>query len=160
MEIFLTILAGAGTFVFGQILLKLIIEPVQAMKNVIAEIAHKLILYANVYANPKTLEDEKQAEASKEFRILSSKLQSAMYLVPAYGVTSKLFGLPSQDLISKASKGLIGLHNGHDHVLANQGILNCYSAQRVREALSIYIPEGERLDPAHEKEFIKTKQFS
>lgn len=155
MQIFLTILAGAGTFVLGQILLKLLIEPVQAMKNVIAEIAHKLILFANIYANPRSLEDEKQAEASKEFRILSSKIQSSMYLVPAYKTTSKLFGLPSQEEINAASKGLISLHNGHDHALENQGILNCYSAQRVRDALGIYVLEGERLDPAHEKEFIK-----
>lgn len=157
MQIFLTILAGAGTFVLGQILLKLYIEPVQAMKSVIAEIADKLILYANVYANPKGLDDEKQAEASKEFRILSSKLHSSMHLVPAYKTISRLFGLPNQDSINKASKNLIRLHNGHDHILENQGILNCYSAQRVRDALGIYMADDERLDPSFEKDLIKTK---
>ncbi|RQM70881.1 hypothetical protein [Aeromonas hydrophila] len=157
MQIFLTIIAGTCTFVFGQIFLKLYIEPIQTYKTVISEIADKLILYANIYANPKTLEDPRQAETCKEFRILSSKLQASMHLVPSYGLMAKVFGLPSIENVAKASKNLIRLHNGHDHVLANQGILNCYSAQKIRQALNIYTPSDELFDPALEKEFIKAK---
>jgi hypothetical protein len=157
MQIFLTILAGAGAFVLGQILLKLFIEPVNDMRRVIAEISHKLIAFANIYANPRSLQDERQSEVSREFRILASRLESSMHLVPFYKNTAKLFGLPSQENIDMASRGLIALHNGHDHVLANQGLLNCYTAQRVKDALSIYIPAGDRLDPDLEKNFITTK---
>lgn len=157
MNVFWTIVAGAGTFVLGQIFLKLIIDPVQAFKEVIAEIAHKLILYANIYANPKPFGDKAQAEMSDDFRRLSSTLQANMHLIPFYRATKFLFGLPSQEKVIVASQNLIGLHNGYDGALANQGILNCYSAQKIRLALGIFIPEGERLDPELEKGFVKAK---
>jgi hypothetical protein len=160
MQIFLTILAGAGAFALGQIVLKLVIDPVHALKVTIADVAHKLILYANLYADPKPPGDEKQEEASREFRILSSKLQSNMYLVPSYKITARVFGLPSQNDIVEGSRNLIFLHNGHDGALANQGILNCYAAQRVRKALGIYIPESEYLNPDHEVNLTMTKGSS
>lgn len=158
MHIFLTILAGAGAFVLGQLVMKLVIEPVHGLKTTIADVAHKLILYGNIYANPKQPGDERQDAASKEFRILSSRLQSDMHLIPGYQLSARLFGLPRQEDIIEASKNLIFLHNGHEGALANQGILNCYAAQRVRGALGIYIPEGERLNPDHEKGFIRARR--
>ncbi|MEO9523776.1 MULTISPECIES: hypothetical protein [Marinobacter] len=150
MQIFLTILAGVVTFVCGQMAIKLLIDPVQSFKKTVAEIAYKLILHANRYVNPRSLDDEAQAEMCSDFRNLSSQLMSAHQLIPGYKFSAKLFGLPSEKDVVKASKNLIALHNGHEGRLANQGILNCYSAQRVREALRIYIPEGEYLDPEHE----------
>lgn len=84
MTVFLTILAGVSTFVLGQILLKLILEPVQDLKRTISRIAHHLSESANVYANPKTPDDEKQAETSQKMRELSSALCANMYLIPNY----------------------------------------------------------------------------
>jgi hypothetical protein len=46
LNVFFTLLAGAGAFVFGQIVMKLLIDPIQSFKVTIAEIANKLILYA------------------------------------------------------------------------------------------------------------------
>tara|TARA_R110002060_G_scaffold75573_1_gene85326 strand:- start:265 stop:516 length:252 start_codon:yes stop_codon:yes gene_type:complete len=83
-----------------------------------------------------------------------------MYLVPSYKLMSKIFSLPSVENVTKASKNLIRLHNGHDHALANQGTLNCYSAQKVRQALNLYIPPDELLAPKLENEFIKAKSGS
>ena len=159
MDIFLTILAGAGTFVLGQIVLKLLIDPVQSFKVTIAEIANKLILYANIYANPKQMGDEKQEAMSQDLRNLSSKLQSNMHLIPAYCISSCIFGLPSKKQVATASKKLIFIHNGHDGALVNQGILNCYAAQKIRIALGIFIPEGERLNPEDEMSFVKAKSI-
>lgn len=158
MQLFLTIFAGVFTFVGGQILLKLIVEPVHDMKRVISEIAHKLIMYANIYANPKPAGDEQQEAALREFRDLSSKLQSAMYLVPGYWWSSRIFGLPAHENIVKASKNLIGLSNGHSGVLQNQAILNCYSSQKIKQALGIYISPDEWMDPKREKSFIQAKE--
>ena len=157
MQIFLTILAGAGTFVLGQIIIKLVIDPVQSFKTTIADISNILILYANIYANPKPIGDVLQGEMSQEMRRLSSNLQSSMHLIPAYKISAYIFGLPSIENVISASKNLIFIHNGHDGVLANQGILNCYAAQKAKIALSIFIPEGEYLNPDNEKIFVQAK---
>ena len=157
MEIFLTILAGSCTFVVGQIIIKLFIEPVQELQKSIADVSNKLILHANIYANPKPAGDEKQKEMSMNFRNVSSILQSNMHLIPAYNITRYIFGLPSKKNIVDAAKSLIFIHNGHDGVLENQGILNCYAAQKARISLKIFIPEGEYLNPEHEASFVKAK---
>ena len=159
MQIFLTILAGVGTFVLGQIVMKLFIDPVQSFKSTIAEISNALILYANVYANPRPASDESQSKMSQEMRMLSSKLQANMYLIPSYKYTSILFRLPSIDKVVSASGNLIFLHNGHSEgPLHAQGTLNCYAAQRAKLALGIFIPEDQLLKPEREKELIKAKE--
>ncbi|MCK5230500.1 MAG: hypothetical protein KAR13_09565 [Desulfobulbaceae bacterium] len=54
MTLFTTILAGVSVFVLGQILLKWIIEPIQKLREVIAEVVfylandHSIIHNANV----------------------------------------------------------------------------------------------------------------
>ena len=158
MEIFLTILAGAGTFVLGQIIIKLIIEPVQVLKGTIAEVADKLIFFANIYGNPRSIHDEKQAAMSSEIRILTSKLQAGIYLIPAYNITARIFSLPKKDQVVEASEHLFSIHNGHDGALENQGILNCYSAQNARIALGIHIPKTDYLNPEREAMFITAKR--
>lgn len=157
MTVFWTVLAGTLTFVLGQLVLKLLVEPVHRCKSVIAEIASSLILGANVYANPKPHGDPRQEALALELRRLSSELQSSMHLVPWYRCTRYIFGLPNRENIVAASKQLIFLNNGYDSVLANQGILNVYAAQKARIALGIYIPEDELLNPEIEKQFIKAK---
>ena len=158
MQIFLTILAGAGTFVLGQIIIKLVIDPVQSFKSIIADISNILILYANVYANPKPFGDETQSKMSQEIRVLSSNLQSNMYLIPKYKISARIFGLPSVENVVSASKNLIFIHNGHDGALTDQTILNLYAAQKVRIALDIFIPEEDRLNPKHEERFGRAKE--
>tara|TARA_R110002167_G_scaffold30424_7_gene100629 strand:- start:24469 stop:24885 length:417 start_codon:yes stop_codon:yes gene_type:complete len=138
-------------------MLKLFIDPVQSFKATIAEVSNALILYANIYANPKTLEDKSQKKMSEEMRMLSSKLQSNMHLIPIYGFTSWVFGLPAIGEVVSASKNLIFIHNGHDGALTNQGILNCYAAQKAKLSLGIYVHKDEMLDPKHEIEFVKAK---
>ncbi len=158
LQIFLTILAGAGTFVLGQIIMKLIIDPVQIFKSTIADISNILILHSNIYSNPRPAGDEAQSKMSQEMRNLSSKLQSDMHLIPCYKITSRIFGLPTIEDVVIASKKLIFIHNGHNSgALENQGILNSYAAQNVKIALGIFIPKGEYLNPDNEKEFLKAK---
>jgi len=154
MNIFLTILAGVTVFVIGQVVLKLFIEPIHEFKRSIAEIAHSLIEHANIYANPGTADNEK--EISELLRKLSSQLNAGMYLIPFYSVCSKVFGLPSEENVNKASRKLIGLSNGFND-RENRGILNTYLAQHTRDALGIFVPENERLNPEYEREFINGK---
>lgn len=144
-QVFFTVISGVLIFTLGQITLKLLIDPVHALKTTIAEIANKLIFYANIYTNPKPLGDEKQTKALNDFRELSSKIQSNMHIVPFYKITSKLFDLPKKENITKASEELISLYHGADDQFSNQGLLNLQSAQIIREHLKIFIPNFHRI---------------
>lgn len=153
--IFYTILAGAGTFVTGQIILKLVIDPVQEFKRTISDIAHSFIMHANIYGNPGMAGSEKEQEVSNEMRQFSSKLNAYMHLIPFYPITRFIFGLPSKDNVIKASKRLISLSNGFGGTKSNRGILNSYSAQHASDALGIYVAPHERLDPEMERDFMR-----
>ena len=154
MQIFLTIVTGFATFALGQIVVKLVIDPVQEFKRVVAEIAHALVEYANVFGNPGTFDKETEAKVANELRKLSSKLYAQMYLVPVFTLLARCFGLPSREQITKAGEHLIGLSNGFNSNNPNKGILNTYRSQHIRDALGIFVSERERLDPEHEKDFL------
>lgn len=154
MDVFLTVVTGFITYALGQIAVKLLIDPVQEFKRVVADISHALIEYANVYGNPGITGVENEKKVSGELRKLSSRLNAQRYLIPAYRVSAKLFGLPSLEKATKAAEHLIGLSNGFGSNNRNQGILNSYRAQHVCNALGIYVSERERLDPALENEFL------
>ncbi len=157
MTVFLTVLSGVLVFVLGQILLKLFIEPIQELRKLVSKIAYDLIKLANVLANPTEPENERFTEACKIMRDHSSNLHAHFYLVPFYKVTCRIFGLPTEEGVLKATKELIRLSNSRSGVLANQGILNSYSMQKIKSSLGIAIPKSEWLDPEQEKEFIKAK---
>lgn len=157
MTIFGTVLSGVLVFILGQIILKLIIEPTQEYKKKISQIGFDLIRLGNIFANPRGRKDDDMLKACTQMREHSSSLYSYFYLVPFYRVTGFIFGLPSEEQVLEATKELIGLSNGHDGELANQGIINSYSMQKVKAALGIAIPKSEWLDPEKEIEFIRTK---
>ena len=68
MEVFFTIVAGFATFAFGQIVVKLVIDPVQEFKKVVADISHAVIEYAPIYSNPGIPSLEVQKKVSEELR--------------------------------------------------------------------------------------------
>ncbi|OWF83708.1 hypothetical protein [Yersinia aleksiciae] len=158
MSIFLTVTSGVLIYVFGQLILKLLIEPVHDFKKSISKISYDLIFHANVLANPRPYEDEKMQFVCKLMREHSSILHANMYLIPCYKYTSNFFGLPKEECVIEATKGLIFLSNGHDGALANQGILNTYKIQSIKKNLNIKTPKGDYLDPALEKDFVKAKE--
>lgn len=55
MSIFATIVAGVTVFVLGQILLKLVIEPIQKLREAIAEVAFRLANDHAVIHNAETV---------------------------------------------------------------------------------------------------------
>ena len=52
LTVFLTVLSGVLTYVVGQLVVKLVIEPVQEARRTIGQISHSLIEHAHVIANP------------------------------------------------------------------------------------------------------------
>jgi hypothetical protein len=111
MNIFATIVAGVTVFVLGQILLKLVIEPIQKLREAIAEVAFRIANDHTVIHNAETV-DKAQAEAvSANFRQLGARLVSAQQLIPFYSRLHKFFSLPDQDRIGKAAQRLSQIPN-------------------------------------------------
>lgn len=141
MTIFLTIISGVITYVLGQAILKILLEPAQEMRRTVGSISHALIQYANVISNPGVPKEEIIAEASNKLRTLSSEIQSHLYLVPMYEKSAKLFMLPSQENVLKASKNLIGLSNSLHTAREKTYENNAKRVEDICDALDIYLPE-------------------
>ncbi|NIV98831.1 hypothetical protein GWN26_06630 [Candidatus Saccharibacteria bacterium] len=114
------ILAGIFIYVLGEVVIKIMIDPVQELKRVIAEIAFKLIHYSHVFklstadnssaATPeKEIDAEKLEEAANEYRRLASLLNAAFRLVPFYGLTRIVFALPKEADIISARNALMDM---------------------------------------------------
>jgi hypothetical protein len=142
--VFLTVLSGVLTYVLGQLIVKLVIDPVQEAKRTIAQIAHVLIERANVIANPGVLPDDVMAETAKQLRQLSSQLNTHLYLVPRYKVTSKLFALPPVQNVLKCSSFLIGLSNSLARSDEKYIEWNAKRVEAIHDLLGIHFEEGRR----------------
>ena len=151
MNVFLTIFSGVTVYVLGQILMKLLIEPIHGYKATVGEISIALVNLANIYANPGVHTVERNDAASCELRMLASKLSAQIFLIPCYDWTAKVFRLPSKDQIHEVKSNLIGLSNGvHDK--GPQGgkfslaEVNSRRAQKICNILGIFVPENEKID--------------
>lgn len=147
MTVFLTVISGVITFVLGQLIIKLFIDPVHDFRRAIADIALALIEYANVYANPGVAGSETEKKASEELRRLSSRLNAQMYLILYYRITGKIFGLPSREKVVDAASNLIGLSNGVFRSASDLVLVNVERADKIRDVLGIFVPESERIKP-------------
>jgi hypothetical protein len=116
--VFYIILAGVIIYVLGEIIVKIVIDPVQELKRVIADIAFKLIHYSHVFklstaadtseeASEKTIDREKLEQAADEYRKLASMLNAGLRLVPFYPLIRVLFFLPGEADIIDARNELI-----------------------------------------------------
>lgn len=116
--VFYIILAGVVIYVLGEIIVKIVIDPVQELKRVIADIAFKLIHYSHVYkisssedtsgeAAEKTIAQEKLEQAADEYRKLASLLNAGFRLVPFYPFARVVFFLPKEADIIEARNALL-----------------------------------------------------
>ena len=116
--VFYIILAGVIIYVLGEIIVKIVIDPVQELKRVIAEIAFKLIHYSHVFKLASSEESageemgkaigrEKLEEAANEYRRLASMLNAGYRLVPFYPIARMLFFLPREADIIEARNALL-----------------------------------------------------
>ena len=143
--VLITVLSGVLTYVLGQLILKMVIEPVQEMKKTIGLISHVLIERANVFSNPGVPSKEVMDATSSELRKLSSQLQSHLFLVPRYEQTAKLFGLPPHQKILTASGALIGLSNSVYRASDTVYDANAKRNETICDSLGIFLASGERL---------------
>lgn len=139
--VFLTVLTGVVTFVIGQLVVKLLIEPVQEMRRTIAQISHTMIERANVYQNPGIPTQEIMMETSQQTRRLSSQLHAHLYLVPAYSVSARI---PPREKVLAASSALIGLSNSVFKAVGDTYRANAKSVEVVCDSLGIYLEDSAR----------------
>ena len=151
MSIFLTIFSGVFVFILGQIVLKLLIEPIQGYKSTVGDISVALINHANVYFNPGVMKKDRMDAASTELRLLASKLSAHVVLIPFYEKVAPVFKLSTIQDIHEVKTQLIGLSNGlhdkgHPDSTVSLGEMNDRRAQKICRLLSIYVPENEKAD--------------
>ena len=108
---FFIILPGVIIYVAGQIIVKIVIDPVQELKRVIADIAFKLIYYSHVYRiapsadtsasgedAQRNIAPEQLEQAADEYRKLASMLNAGYRLIPFYAVAKLLFFYPEKPI--------------------------------------------------------------
>ena len=144
LTVFFTVLSGVITFVVGQLVVKLVLDPVHDLKKTIGQISHTLVERANVIGNPGVPTKEVMDETSDLLRKLSSQLHAYLYLVPAYDATCRVFRLPSKEKLLAASTNLIGLSNSVYRADAKVYENNAKRVEAICDSLSIYIAEGSR----------------
>ncbi len=99
---------AAVVFVFGQFLLKLVIEPIQEQYRAIGGITHALLYHANAY---EEVAPEQVIEARQVYRDLAAGLRVGVSVIPLYGLLSALGLVIPKERVWKASTALIGLSN-------------------------------------------------
>ena len=142
--VFFTVLSGVITFVIGQLIVKLILDPVQDMKKTIGQVSHTLVERANVIANPGVPTKEIMDDTSDLLRKLSSQLHAHLYLIPLYDKTSKVFHLPAKEKLIAASSALIGLSNSVYRADNKVYEVNAKRVEQVCDSLGIYLAEESR----------------
>ena len=145
--VFWTVLSGVITFVVGQLVVRLVVEPVQELKKTIAQISHALIQHRSVYQNPGVLGQEVENETSSKLRDLSSQLHAHLFLIPSYSKTARVFCLPPQDRVLEAAKSLDNLSKGVFKATGDSGRLiehNVKERENICKCLGIYMPDEER----------------
>ena len=146
MSIFFTILAGVITFVIGQIILRIYIEPVQNFRALVGETSAALINYGVLGKKDKEQSIALIHGASQEFRLIASKLESGTYLIPNYSRVSKFFGLPSEADVYESVSYLIDISNSLGNLTEPRATnilyehYNAIKAEKVRQLLKINVP--------------------
>jgi len=140
-----TVIAGVLVFVAGQLLLKLVIEPINQLKKTFADIAHTFICYAHAIQNPDMIAPELHSIVFEKLRQLSGQLYADMSLIPLYTVFSSIFCLPRREKVYESAQHLIAVANWmcsksdykFDYIVRN--------IQKACDNLGLYIAPGDRI---------------
>ena len=143
--VFQTIFAGVVVFVVGQIVVKIIIDPVQQLKKSLGNVAHALINYEQVYSNSNMSREEEVREVDKILRALASQLHADMRQIPLYGFFGKVFFLPGKDAIYTSSKKLITLANWMYSKNEKRYEWRAKLRQEISDELGIFLHEDSRI---------------
>lgn len=160
MTVFLTIFAGVCVYVIGQLIMKLVIEPLQQHRETIGKVASFLIYHANRFTSPGIPQvlieqgDEKQIRARKARleemheagRNLATELVVRTQAIPCYSWIERIGWATARSEIAEAQRGLFFITN--NLFTAGQGIPNYEQAKAIEAALGIVtefnVPEQKK----------------
>jgi hypothetical protein len=100
------VVAGVATFIFGQVLLRLGLEPVMELRRLIARIADDLDFYAN-----RMFSDPDAKKTTDVFRKDATELREKCHLVVCYRLFEAFRAIPPRKDVVQASHYLMGQSN-------------------------------------------------
>ena len=146
--VFSTVLSGVTVYVLGQLVVKLVIEPVQETRNTIGQISHTLIEDGDAIHNAafksEVVSQERANEVSQHLRKLSAQLHSHLFLVPCYQETARIFRLPTRDGILAASEKLMWISNSFRSSMEDVHKQITTREESICNVLGIYFPKDRR----------------
>jgi hypothetical protein len=107
MSMISAVIAGVFVFLLGQLVLKCIIEPAQAMRATMARVSNLLLLYQAKLTNASC-----EVSIAEDMKKLSADIISDSYRVLWYSASRLIFHLPSRKKLLNAARGLNQLHYG------------------------------------------------
>jgi hypothetical protein len=141
-----TVLSGVAIFVVGQLVVKLVIDPVFQLKKTMAEIAHTFICFAHALHNPDIIPRELHHEVYDKLRQLSGQLYADMRLIPIYVFWGRVFFLPSATKVYKSAQNLIAVGNWMSASSTNKFEHITRNIQNACDNLGLYIAPEDRID--------------
>lgn len=142
--VFWTVGLGFATFVLGQIVLKLLIEPIVECKKTLGEIANSLVMYAPEIYTPGVVAEDAMHKVSEILRGHASQLNQHMRTIPMYRIVRRIFFLPSNVAMRESISCLIGLSNGLYRADGNIHAVNAKRVDRICDLLKIEQNPGDR----------------
>jgi len=117
-----TVLWGVGAFIFGQVIIRFVLDPIQEQRKIIGEVIYAQILFDSALPSLQDVENEEQHQtlisAKKQFRELTGKLLATTNTIPFYLLWSILLLVPYRAHVIEAAKLLLDvaeeLGNAHD----------------------------------------------
>ena len=106
-----TVIGGSLLFLFGQVVMKIVLEPLLEIRKAIRDVQYNLSFHASVVTNARIVDPSSLNVARETFRVLFCQLHSATNSLPAYGLFSFLRLIPRRIDIEEAVRDLIRLSN-------------------------------------------------
>ena len=111
------VIAGVIIYLVGQLVLRCVIEPVQALKGTIARVSNLLLVHQGKLTNAACEEG-----IAEDIKRLSAEIISESYRILWYPIFRLIFGLPSRGELVKAARELNIIYYGMLPVARNVGL--------------------------------------
>lgn len=107
----ITVICGVSIFVIGQLVMRLMIDPILEQREVIGKIEYNLIFYASVLNNPTSWPPEVNNKLGETFLDLSAQLRTKTSKIFKYALLTRRSIVVDAAKIQKVCENLISLSN-------------------------------------------------